>query len=71
MTREARITGYCTACHHMVRPGEMATTAPGLAKVPGVGWAATYVIVGCVHCPGNIYAAWQPKHDQRRVALAV
>ncbi len=70
MTREARTTGYCTACHHMVRPGEMATTAPGLAKVPGVGWASTYIIVACEHCPGDVYQFSYPKNNQRRVALA-
>mgnify|MGYP001277014947 FL=1 len=70
MTREARTNGYCTACGHMVRPGDTITTAPGVAKLPGLGWVSTYLIVACEHCHGDVYRFSHTKHDQRRVAVA-
>jgi len=70
MTREARTNGYCQTCGHRVNVGERMTSAPGVAKLPGLGWASTYIIVACEHCPGDVYQFSYPKNNQRRVALA-
>jgi len=69
MTKEAKQTGWCQGCGHMVRPGDTITTAPGVAKLPGLGWVSTYIIVACEHCPGDVYQFSYPK-NKRRVALA-